>query len=191
MDEAAGLDRILTAPNVITLVRLLCIPLFLWLLFGLHRQTPAGPVTAGLAAELDTMEALFAGASAAVSHDLGMAAPVATPTQGAERARRQVGGYGGKLGIGSRTEGLPDPLLAFVLGQPAFGKGRLENVDCAFPVRCRGSHVAVSATKPSMTWFRQHRFLQHRVPAIPGSRLRRAGQSVRQALEITDRNGQR
>ena len=29
-----GEDRILTAPNLITLVRLLCIPLFLWLLFG-------------------------------------------------------------------------------------------------------------------------------------------------------------
>lgn len=37
----AGLDRIATAPNVITLVRLLCIPLFLWLLFGAHRQTAA------------------------------------------------------------------------------------------------------------------------------------------------------
>ncbi len=36
-----GLERILTVPNVITLVRLLCIPLFLWLLFGLHRQTAA------------------------------------------------------------------------------------------------------------------------------------------------------
>lgn len=29
-----GEDRLLTAPNVITLVRLLCIPLFLWMLFG-------------------------------------------------------------------------------------------------------------------------------------------------------------
>ena len=54
---------------------------------GLHRQTPAGPVTATLAAELDTMEALFAGASAAASHDLGMPAPLATPAHGAERAR--------------------------------------------------------------------------------------------------------
>jgi cardiolipin synthase (CMP-forming) len=27
-------DRVLTAPNVITFVRLLCIPLYLWLLFG-------------------------------------------------------------------------------------------------------------------------------------------------------------
>ena len=32
MDDE-GLDRILTAPNVITLVRLLCIPVFVWLLF--------------------------------------------------------------------------------------------------------------------------------------------------------------
>jgi hypothetical protein len=54
---------------------------------GLHRQTPAGPVTAGLAAELDTMEALFAGAAAAVSHDLGMAAPTATLTHRAKRNR--------------------------------------------------------------------------------------------------------
>jgi hypothetical protein len=58
---------------------------------GLHRQTPpgAGPVTAGLAAELETMEALFAGASAAVSHDLGIVAPIAIapPTNAAGRAR--------------------------------------------------------------------------------------------------------
>jgi cardiolipin synthase len=36
-----GLDRILTVPNAITLVRLACIPLFVWLLFGAHRQTAA------------------------------------------------------------------------------------------------------------------------------------------------------
>jgi cardiolipin synthase len=36
-----GLDRILTVPNAITLVRLACIPLFLWLLFGAGRQTDA------------------------------------------------------------------------------------------------------------------------------------------------------
>ncbi|HTO01164.1 MAG TPA: CDP-alcohol phosphatidyltransferase family protein, partial [Microthrixaceae bacterium] len=29
-----GEDRLLTAPNLITLVRLLCIPIFVWLLFG-------------------------------------------------------------------------------------------------------------------------------------------------------------
>jgi cardiolipin synthase len=48
--EAAeeGLNRVLTAPNVITMVRLLCIPLFLWLLFGAHRQTPAAILLAAL-----------------------------------------------------------------------------------------------------------------------------------------------
>ena len=48
--DADGLDRILTAPNVITMVRLLCIPLFLWLLFGLHRQTAAAILLAVLGA---------------------------------------------------------------------------------------------------------------------------------------------
>ncbi|MFZ0250021.1 MAG: CDP-alcohol phosphatidyltransferase family protein [Acidimicrobiales bacterium] len=45
-----GLDRILTVPNVITLVRLLCIPLYLWLLFGVHRQTAAAVLLAVLGA---------------------------------------------------------------------------------------------------------------------------------------------
>jgi cardiolipin synthase (CMP-forming) len=36
-----GLDRVLTVPNAVTLVRLLCVPVFLWLLFGAHRQTAA------------------------------------------------------------------------------------------------------------------------------------------------------
>jgi cardiolipin synthase len=45
-----GLDRILTAPNVITMVRLLCIPIFLWLLFGAHRQTAAAVLLAVLGA---------------------------------------------------------------------------------------------------------------------------------------------
>jgi cardiolipin synthase (CMP-forming) len=35
------LDRILTAPNAITAVRLACIPVFLWLLFGTERQSAA------------------------------------------------------------------------------------------------------------------------------------------------------
>lgn len=39
--EEPGLDRVLTVPNVVTGVRLLCVPLFLWLLFGAHRQTAA------------------------------------------------------------------------------------------------------------------------------------------------------
>ena len=50
VDEEAELGRVLTAPNVITLVRLLCIPLFLWLLFGLHRQTEAAVLLAALGA---------------------------------------------------------------------------------------------------------------------------------------------
>ena len=45
-----GLDRILTAPNVITMVRLLCIPIFLWLLFVVHRQTAAAVLLAVLGA---------------------------------------------------------------------------------------------------------------------------------------------
>lgn len=45
-----GLDRIFTIPNVITMVRLLCIPLFLWLLFGLHEQTAAAILLAVLGA---------------------------------------------------------------------------------------------------------------------------------------------
>jgi len=48
VDEEAELDRVLTAPNLITLVRLLCIPLFLWVLFGLHRQTDAAVLLAAL-----------------------------------------------------------------------------------------------------------------------------------------------
>lgn len=36
-----GEDRVLTAPNLITLVRLLCIPLFLWLLFGIENYLAA------------------------------------------------------------------------------------------------------------------------------------------------------
>lgn len=43
-----GLDRVWTAPNVITFVRLACIPLFVWLLFGAHRQTLAAVLLAVL-----------------------------------------------------------------------------------------------------------------------------------------------
>jgi cardiolipin synthase len=49
-EEETGLDRIATVPNGITLVRLACIPLFLWLLFGAHRQTDAAVLLAGLGA---------------------------------------------------------------------------------------------------------------------------------------------
>ncbi|MGO8870598.1 MAG: CDP-alcohol phosphatidyltransferase family protein [Acidimicrobiales bacterium] len=49
-DESPGDDRILTAPNAITLVRLACIPLFLWLLFGAHRQIAAAVLLGALGA---------------------------------------------------------------------------------------------------------------------------------------------
>jgi cardiolipin synthase (CMP-forming) len=45
-----GLDRVLTVPNAITAVRLLCVPVFLWLLFGAHRQTAAAVLLAVLGA---------------------------------------------------------------------------------------------------------------------------------------------
>jgi cardiolipin synthase len=43
-------DRLLTVPNVVTLVRLLCLPLFLYLLFGLDNQLAAGWLLAALGA---------------------------------------------------------------------------------------------------------------------------------------------
>jgi cardiolipin synthase len=48
--EEPGLDRILTVPNLVTMVRLLCIPLFLWLLFGAAEQTAAAILLAVLGA---------------------------------------------------------------------------------------------------------------------------------------------
>ena len=48
--DEAGLDRVLTVPNLITLVRLACIPLYVWLLFGANRQTGAALLLAVLGA---------------------------------------------------------------------------------------------------------------------------------------------
>jgi cardiolipin synthase len=45
-----GEDRLLTAPNLITLVRLLCIPLYLWLLFGSENYLAAAALLAALGA---------------------------------------------------------------------------------------------------------------------------------------------
>src|SRR5215510_15421508 len=45
-DEASS--RILTLPNVITLVRLACLPVFLWLLFAEENRAAAGWLLAGL-----------------------------------------------------------------------------------------------------------------------------------------------
>ena len=45
-DAAAGEDRILTIPNVISLVRLLCVPVFLWLLFPQENRLAAAALLA-------------------------------------------------------------------------------------------------------------------------------------------------
>jgi cardiolipin synthase len=45
-----SVDRLVTAPNIITTVRLLCIPLFVWLLFGRHSHGWAGFVLGSLSA---------------------------------------------------------------------------------------------------------------------------------------------
>lgn len=45
-----GLDRVFTVPNVVTMARLLCIPLFVWLLFGAREQTAAAILLAVLGA---------------------------------------------------------------------------------------------------------------------------------------------
>ncbi len=48
--DPEGLDRILTVPNLVTMVRLACIPLYVWLLFGPDRQTAAAVLLALLGA---------------------------------------------------------------------------------------------------------------------------------------------
>jgi len=48
--DEARLDRIVTLPNVISLVRLLCVPLFLWLLFGRENRLGAALLLGGLGA---------------------------------------------------------------------------------------------------------------------------------------------
>lgn len=45
-----GEDRLLTVPNLVTLVRLLCLPLFLWLLFGRENYAAAAALLAALGA---------------------------------------------------------------------------------------------------------------------------------------------
>jgi cardiolipin synthase len=50
MDEVTGRDRVLTLPNVITLVRLACLPIFLYLLFGRENRAAAAWLLAALGA---------------------------------------------------------------------------------------------------------------------------------------------
>ena len=45
-----GEDRLLTVPNLVTLVRLLCLPLFLWLLFGRENYAGAAALLLALGA---------------------------------------------------------------------------------------------------------------------------------------------
>lgn len=45
-----SLDRVLTVPNIITAIRLACVPVFCWLLFVAHRQTDAAVLLAVLGA---------------------------------------------------------------------------------------------------------------------------------------------
>lgn len=47
---AAGTDRILTVPNAISVVRLLCVPVFLWLLFSQEDRLAAAWLLAALGA---------------------------------------------------------------------------------------------------------------------------------------------
>ena len=48
VERPESTDRILTVPNVITIVRLLCLPVFLWLLFGLDDRLAAAALLAVL-----------------------------------------------------------------------------------------------------------------------------------------------
>lgn len=46
----AGLDRVLTVPNVLSVGRLACVPVFLWLLFGRENRVGAALLLGGLGA---------------------------------------------------------------------------------------------------------------------------------------------
>lgn len=48
--STAGEDRVLTIPNVVSVVRLLCLPVFLWLLFSRHDRYAAAGLLAVLGA---------------------------------------------------------------------------------------------------------------------------------------------
>jgi cardiolipin synthase len=50
VDQPREVDGLLTVPNLVTLVRLLCLPLFVWLLFGLPSRQAAAWMLGGLGA---------------------------------------------------------------------------------------------------------------------------------------------
>jgi cardiolipin synthase len=49
-DPVVGEDRILTVPNVVSVARLLCVPVFLWLLFDQHKRAEAAFLLGALGA---------------------------------------------------------------------------------------------------------------------------------------------
>lgn len=49
-NDASEVDRILTVPNLITLVRLACLPVFVWLLLGRESSLAAGALLGALGA---------------------------------------------------------------------------------------------------------------------------------------------
>ena len=49
-DDEGRLDRVATIPNAISLIRLLCVPVFLWLLFGRENRLGAALLLGGLGA---------------------------------------------------------------------------------------------------------------------------------------------
>ena len=49
-DDQTGLDRVVTIPNAISLVRLACVPVFLWLLFDRENRVGAALLLGGLGA---------------------------------------------------------------------------------------------------------------------------------------------
>jgi cardiolipin synthase len=49
-EDDSGEDRVLTIPNLITLARLLCLPLYLWLLLGAENRAAAAGLLAALGA---------------------------------------------------------------------------------------------------------------------------------------------
>lgn len=59
LEGGIGEDRILTVPNLITLARLCCVPVFVWLLFGVQNRWAAVGVL-GATAATDWLDGWFA-----------------------------------------------------------------------------------------------------------------------------------
>ena len=121
----SALGRIVTVPNLVTLVRLALIPVFLWVLFGLDRPGPAA-VLLGFISATDWVDGYVARHFNQVSN-LGKAIDPA-----ADRALI-IFGFGGILVAGAVPTWAGIIVLArevlmsaWVLGQPAAGAKRLD-----------------------------------------------------------------